>query len=166
MPPLISVFYAKQGKSLLSFNTFCLTVPKNYVETIGCKKKLRVLKKNLHRGISRFSVEKFLSHSTEKLRRRTLLCFKKFLVSKNLCIREGGINKVLSKICCFTVPTKFVGEPICVLENSCYRKRFWIRGGRECYDFPSNNFCFTVPKIFVGEPFSVSLISDLEKFYA
>ena len=39
-------------------------------------------------------------------------------------------------------------------------------GGREYEDFPSKIFCLTVPKNFVGEPFSVSLISDIEKFYA
>ena len=32
-------------------------------------------------GISRFSVENFLSHSSDKIRRRTLLCFERFLVS-------------------------------------------------------------------------------------
>ena len=41
-------------------------------------------------GVSRFSVENLLSHSTEKLRRGTLLCFTKFLVSKKLWITEEG----------------------------------------------------------------------------
>ena len=45
----------------------------------------------LHKkGISRFSVENFLSHSTEKLRRRTHLCFKKILVSKIFMYRRGA----------------------------------------------------------------------------
>ena len=43
----------------------------------------------LCRRISRFSVEKFLSHSTEKLRRGTLLCFTKFLVSKKFMDKRG-----------------------------------------------------------------------------
>ena len=34
----------------------------------------------LKRVMSRFSVELFLSHRTEKLRNKTLLCFRKFLV--------------------------------------------------------------------------------------
>ena len=42
------------------------------------------------RGISRFSVENLLSHSTEKLRRGTILCFTKLLVSKNLMDKRGG----------------------------------------------------------------------------
>ena len=40
------------------------------------------------------------------------------------------------------------------------------RGDRGYHDFRSQLFSLTNPKIFVGEPFSVSLISDMEKFYA
>ena len=43
-------------------------------------------------GVSRFSVEKFLSHSTEKLRWGTLLCFRKFLISKNVK-DKGGVSR-------------------------------------------------------------------------
>ena len=42
------------------------------------------------RGISQFSIENLLSHSTEKLRRGTLLCFTKLLVSKKLMDKGGG----------------------------------------------------------------------------
>ena len=43
------------------------------------------------RGISRSSFENLLSHSTQKLSRRTLLCFRKFLVSKSFMDKlEGG----------------------------------------------------------------------------
>ena len=42
------------------------------------------------RGISRFSIENLLSLSTEKLRRGTLLCFTKLLVSKKLMDKRGG----------------------------------------------------------------------------
>ena len=42
------------------------------------------------RGISRFSVENLLSHSAEKLRRGTILCFTKLLVSKKLMDKRGG----------------------------------------------------------------------------
>ena len=45
------------------------------------------------RGISRFSVENLLSHSTEKLRRGTILCFTKLLVSKNLMDKRGGAGR-------------------------------------------------------------------------
>ena len=41
-------------------------------------------------GISRISIESLLFHSTEKLCWGTLLCFTKFLVSKNLMDKRGG----------------------------------------------------------------------------
>ena len=39
--------------------------------------------------VSRFSVEKFLSHSAEKIRGRTLRYFRKFRVSKNFMHKRG-----------------------------------------------------------------------------
>ena len=47
-------------------------------------------------GVSRFSVEKFLSHCTEIFHWRTLWCFRIFFLSKILIHRKGGIT-VLSK---------------------------------------------------------------------
>ena len=44
----------------------------------------------LKRFMSRFSVEIFLSHSTERLRRGTLLGFTKILVSKKIMDKRGG----------------------------------------------------------------------------
>ena len=35
------------------------------------------------------------------------------------------------KNCCLTVPENFVGEPFCVSENFRYRKKLWIRRGKE-----------------------------------
>ena len=42
------------------------------------------------RGISRFSIENLLSHSNEKLRKGTFLCFTKFLISKKFMDKGGG----------------------------------------------------------------------------
>ena len=41
-------------------------------------------------GISRISMENLWFHGTEKLRRVTLLCFTKFLVSKKIIDKSGG----------------------------------------------------------------------------
>ena len=65
------------------------------------------------RGISRFSIENFLSHSTEKLPGGTLLCFTKFLVSKKSMDKRGGgaeYHDFPSKVFCLTLPKVFVGE--------------------------------------------------------
>ena len=41
-------------------------------------------------GVSRYLVKDLLSHSTEKLRRGTFLCFTKFLVSEKTMDKRGG----------------------------------------------------------------------------
>ena len=70
---------------------FFLTVPKNFVvepfwsvfqKKSGSEKKIMDKRGG---GVSRFSVENFLSHSAEKFHRGTLLCcFRKFLVGKKI----------------------------------------------------------------------------------
>ncbi len=70
-------------------------------------------------GISRFSMGNLLPHSTEELRRGTLLCFTKFLMSKKIMDKKGGRREEGSrfKVNCFclTVPIKFVGETFCAV---------------------------------------------------
>ena len=59
-------------------NNFSLTVPKKFVGQPCCAvvRIFPVAKKFMDKmgGLSRFSVEKFFSHSAEKIRRATLLC--------------------------------------------------------------------------------------------
>ena len=60
----------------------------------------------------------------------TLLCFRKFLVSKNVRDkRGGGYHDFLSKLLCLTVRKIFVGELFCDSENFRYRKMLGIREG-------------------------------------
>ena len=109
------------------------------------------------RGISRFSIENLWSHSTEKLRRGTLLCSRKILVSTNVRDKRGGeYHNFPSKFFCLTVPKNFVGELISGIENF-----YASEGYVTIFDFLSKFFCLTVPKNFVGE-----LISGIENFYA
>ena len=65
--------------------------------------------------MSPFSVEFFLTHSTEKFRRGAFLCFTKILVSKKIMDRRGEAGReqhsFLSKYFCLTVPKHFVAEP-------------------------------------------------------
>ena len=71
--------------------TFCPKVPKKFGEESFSVSRFSVIEKIMHeRGMPRFSFEKFLSHTTEKPRRGTLLCFKNFPVSKKLWIRKMG----------------------------------------------------------------------------
>ena len=61
-------------------------------------------------GVSKFSVENFLSHSAEKVRRGTLQCVTKFRYRKILFFRGLG-HDFLSNFFCLTVPKNFVEEP-------------------------------------------------------
>ena len=111
-------------------------------------------------GASHFSVENFLAHSADTLLTETLLCFRKFLVSKNfMAEREGEYDDSPSKLFCLTVPKHFLEKFFCVSENFWHPNVFMIKKkgrGRECTDFPSKLICLTVTKHFVEEPFCVS----------
>ena len=61
-------------------------------------------------GVSKFSVENFLSQSAEKFRRGTLKCVINFGYRKILCFR-GLCHDFPSKVFCLTVPKHFVEEP-------------------------------------------------------
>ena len=90
--PLICVLYAK-GYHDFPLKNFCLTVAKNFVGEPFCVSENFWYRKMLgirEGRVSRFSVNIVLSHSTERLRRGTLLCFTKFLVSKKFMDKKGG----------------------------------------------------------------------------
>ena len=94
------------------------------------------------------------------------MCFRKFLVSKNVRDkRGGGYHDFPSKLFFLTVPEHFIDEPFCVSESLGNRKILCLRG--LCHDFLSKIFCLAVPKNFVGEPFCAVFqkISGSEKFY-
>ncbi len=73
------------------------------------------------RGISRFTMEKLLPHSTEAFRRGTLLCFTKIPLSKNFLDKKLGrgegreYHDLTSKVFRLTVPKISVGETFCAV---------------------------------------------------
>ena len=97
----------------------------------------------------------FFSHSTEKLRRGTLLCFRKILLSKIFMHRGGGITVLSNFFLCLAVPKNFVGEHFCVSEKFWYRKFSCIGGGIMIL---SEIFRLTAAKNFVRGPFCASEI--------
>ena len=134
---LVSNFFKQRKKEASRFCRifFCLTRAKKLrLGTILRFRKFLLGKKYLWmRGggmVSRFSVEKLLSHSTERTSFvKETFCFpESFGYRKNLCAR-GKYHDFRLKNCCLTVPTNFVGKPFCVSQNFWCRKLFWIRGG-------------------------------------
>ena len=105
-------------------------------------------------GVSRFSVGTLLSHSTEKLHRGILLCFRKYLVSKKFKEERGRESQDFpSKIFCLAVPKNFVGEYFSASLISVVEKFYASERWSGYRDFPSIFFCLTVPKISLGVMF-------------
>ena len=140
-------FMHKKGISLFSVENFLsLTVPNKLVWepfSVSEIRKFRVSKKFMYQrgggGITFFRRE-FLSYSTEKVCRGTLLSSRKFGVSRNFMDkRGGGYHVVPSKIFCLTLPKNFVGEPFLVSENFWYRNFSYKREGGGVAIFRRNN---------------------------
>ena len=89
----------QKGITIFRWKICLAAVPKNFVGEPFCAVFQKIsgsekfMDKRGEGRVSRFSVEKFLSHSAEKLRRGTLLCFRKFLVSKKFMDKRGGEYK-------------------------------------------------------------------------
>ena len=78
-------------------------------------------------GVSRLSIENFLSHSAEKFRKGILYCVtiagtKKFYAS------EGYVTIFRRKVFCLTVPINFVGESVSVSIISGIEKLYASEG--------------------------------------
>ena len=128
----------------------------NVSENLGYRKILYII------GVSRSSVENFLSHSAEKVRGHP------FNVSENL-----GYRKILCIIGGITIFRRkfFVSQfrKISWTSLQCFRK-FGVSKNfmhnRRYHNFPSKIFCLTVPKNFVDIPSMFQKIWGIEKFYA
>ena len=82
----------REGLSRFSVRTFCLTVPRNFVEEPVCvRKKIWYREKLATREGASITIfpQIVLSHSTESSRRGILLCFKKSQVSKKSMSKKG-----------------------------------------------------------------------------
>ena len=154
-------FMDKWGEERLSrfqSDVFSLSLPKKFVEKPFCVLETFWYRKMLgirEGRVSRFSVQTVLSHSTKKLRRRTLLCFRKIEFRKLLRIRRRYHYSLLINFC----PTEskiFVGEHVCVSENFGYRNFLWIKRRGGCITIFCQSLRLTVPKNFVGQTFCVS----------
>ena len=125
---------------------FCLTLPKILVGEHFCAVFQRISgSKNFWisaaGGVSRFSVENFLSHSAENFLRGILYSCKNFGYGKSL--DKGGSITIFCRSFCLTVPKYFNGEHFGVSEIFFYRKFSCIGGGHRGF---VGTFCLTGPK--------------------
>ena len=119
---------------------FSLTVPKNFVGQLCCAvfQKFSGSENFMNKGaggVSRFSVEKFFSHSAEKIRRGIFYCFINFRYRKMLGIKQGrgdagresrfSADNFLSHSGEF-----FVAQPLCaVFQKLSVSENFINKGG-------------------------------------
>ena len=136
-----------------------LTVPKSFVGEPFFIRNLLLSKIFMDRkGISRFSLELFLSHSTEKIPSLTLLSEKNSGLKKlNKMVYHDFVGNWFSQ-----TTEKLRRGTLLFSESFLYRKSFWIGGGN--HDFFSKLFCLTVPKTFLGGHF-FQKISGLRKLH-
>ena len=111
------------------------------------------------KGISLNSVEKSLSHSADKIRRRTLLRFERILVSKIFKQMRGEASHFCRKSFSSRRSKKTSPGNHSVFQKISGRENILWIGGRGITIF-SRSFCLTVPKYFIREHFGVS-----EKFF-
>ena len=152
------------GVSRFSVRIFCFTVPKEFVKEPFCVSENFPDGENIEERKGRVIttvLRKCLFPSSETFRRGTLLCFRKFLILKNVDVNKGGGHHDPRQFFWLTVPKKIVGEPFWVSEV-LQSKNFMHRRGKG-FTFSAGSFCLTVPKRFVDEPFCVSEIFYVEK---
>ena len=140
----------KVGYHVFPSKNFGLTVPKTFVKESYCfwEKNWFEIVLWMKRGVSRFSVELFWSHSAKKFRGHPFKVSEKLGYRKNLCL-IGGVTifrrKILVSQC-----RKLSSQNPTVFEKKIVLKKFYgWKGGYHVS--PSNYFGFTVSKTFVRE---------------
>ena len=98
------------------------------------------------KGVSRFSVENFLSHSAENFRREESFSVSLISGIGKFYASEGYVTicHFLSKVSCLTVPKNFVGEPLCAV----FQK---ISGSEKIYGPEVGNIKIFRRKLFVSQ---------------
>ena len=118
------------GNHDFSSKLFCVRAPKLFVDDPFCavfqnnsvsEKFMDNWVRGRKKEVSKFSVESLLSHSAGKIRRGTLLRFRKIRVRKIVRDKRGsGKNNFPSKWFCSKLPNQFVEEHFCVSQTFWY----------------------------------------------
>ena len=144
-------FMDKRGRGVSRFSVEFFgsqrTETKSFVKEPFCFPQYFWYRKNMwiRGGLSRFSVEIFMSHTAENFHKGILLFLRKFLFSKSF-MNEKGVSR-------FSVKNFWSQcRKISCASLQCFRK-FGVSKNfmhnRGYHNFPSKNFCLTVPRNFV-----------------
>ena len=134
--------------------------PSNVQDSFKCQVSKKLMQKN---GISRLSVENFLSQSAEKFRWGTLRYIRKVRLSKNF-MPKRVISLFSVEFMSRLLPIKLAGEPLCDPGFLGHRKLLCSVGGlsRFSVDF----FGLTVLKISWVTTSTFQKFSGIETFHA
>ena len=147
-----------------------LTVSKNIVGETFCVSEKKQYRKNLWISGGRTSIhdfsQKFSVSHYRKLRWKTLLCFRKILVSKNVRDKRGGGYPGFSKkLFCLTVTKHFVEEPFCVSEKLLLSKLLMDKTRGVVSHFLSKFLSHTTEKILCGNTSVFQRISGFANYF-
>ena len=153
---MISVLLLQKGTTIFGWKIFVSQCRKLSSRNLSVFQKISAIEIcwGLERGrVSQLFVKIVLSHSTKKLRRGTLRCFRKFLVSKNFMLQRVIARFSVEMFLSHSAEKNFVEEHFCgVFQKFPVAKKFMYKREGKYQDFPSKFFCLTVPKYIVGEP--------------
>ena len=116
------------------------------------------------KGVSRLSIENFLSHSVENFRRGILYCCINFGYRKSLD-RRGGNIKIIRPIFLSHSVEKFRRGILYCCINFRWRKNLWTRGGKRVSRFSIKDFLSHSAENLRREFFTVALLSGTEKVW-
>ena len=123
--PVIKNFKQNRGMSRISFELLSQSTKKTRRGTLMCFKNVLVSKSFWILEVSWFSVEYFLSHSTETFRGRTVFCSTNSPYPEILCIL-GVSHAFLLKNFFITVPKVIVGNQLFSLSETFRCQKFFV----------------------------------------
>ena len=151
------------------WKNFCLSVSKNFAvepffvsQNVWYRKMLWITEGGLKGGSITIFCQKFLSRGAEKIRRGTLLCFRRFRLSKILKPNKG-ISRVSTENFLFHSTEKLRREPFCVSKGFASRKLLCLK--RKYPIFYRKLVVSEHRKIPKWNPSVFHKTSGIEKFY-
>ena len=147
-------------------NFFSHSIEKFRWRTLRCFRKFRVWQNFMHKkGISPNTIEKFLSHSADKIR-RTLLYFERILVSKIFKQRRGKLHGFVENILSHRTEKTSPGNHSVFHKISGREKNFMDKRGGSITIFRRKVFISLYQNISLENTLVFQKNSFIENFHA